>query len=333
LFTPERGAAFVTIGVVTKNRPDSLRECLASLTLLGDSLAEVIVIDDTSDIPVEDTLEHLPSAVTKKLRLIRQTQHEGYIVARNRIVREASTDYVLLMDDDAWLLDGRSVLDGIALLAAHPQVGAVAFAMAAADGSAWPLNIQPAPVVYACHVPCFIGFAHLLRRDVFLRLGGYRESFHFYGEEKDYCLRLLEAGLDVVYMPAGRVVHAAHIAGRSHSKYVRHTIRNDCLGALYNEPFPLPLVSVPLRLCRYVQMRGSHADPGGFRWIVKDLVKRLPSVLRERRPVRWSTLRRWRGLRRQWPAWATGSDSACARRGGEPRRANDCRRHHQLQSE
>ena len=250
-----------------------------------------------------------------------------------RIVREASTDFVLLLDDDAWLLDDRSVLDGIALLAAHPQVGAVAFAMAVADGSPWPENTQPAPVDYTCAVPCFIGFAHLLRRDVFLRLGGYRESFHFYGEEKDYCLRLLDVGLDVVYMPLARVVHAADIAGRSHSKYVRHTIRNDCLGAIYNEPFPLPFVSVPLRLRRYVQMRGAHSDPGGLSWIIKDLVKRLPSVLRDRRPVRWSTLRRWRRLRRQWPAWVP--QAAIQHEYGQLVRhsdTDDYRRDHQLQS-
>ena len=38
-------------------------------------------------------------------------------------------------------------------------------------------------------------------------------------------------------------------------------------------------------------------------WIVKDLVKRLPSVMRVRRPVKWATLRRWRRLRREWPAY------------------------------
>jgi GT2 family glycosyltransferase len=301
--TPDRRRALVTLGIATKNRPDSLRKCLASLELLGDSLAEIIVVDDTSDVPVADALEQMPPGVAGKLRLIRQGQHEGNIVARNRIVREASTDCVLLMDDDAWLLDASGVLDGMALLTAHARVGAVAFAMAEADGSPWPSRMQPAPVAYTCYVPCFIGFAHLLRRDIFLQLGGYRESFHFYGEEKDYCLRLLEAGLDVVYMPLARVVHASDIAGRSHSKYVRHAIRNDCLGALYNEPFPLPLVSVPIRLRRYVRMRGSDPDPGGLLWIVRDLVKRLPAALRERRPVRWATLRRWRRLRREWPEY------------------------------
>jgi hypothetical protein len=42
-------------------------------------------------------------------------------------------------------------------------------------------------------VASFIGFAHLVRRDVFLALGGYREDFVYLGEEKEFCLRLLDA--------------------------------------------------------------------------------------------------------------------------------------------
>jgi len=294
----------LTVGVVTKNRPASLHECLGSLGLLGDALAEVIVVDDTSDVPVDASsgaLANLPPPVAAKLRVIRQTAHEGYIVARNAIMRAASTDYVLLMDDDAALLSGATILDALGLLDAHPRVGAIACAMAERDGSPWHPATQPAPVDYTCSVPAYIGFAHILRRSVFIDLAGYRESFHYYGEEKDYCLRMLDAGFDVVYIPAARVVHAVDPAGRSQSKYVRYVIRNDCLFALYNEPLPCALVTVPIRLMRYVKM--AEHDPGGFRWIVSALVRQLPSIWRERRPIKWSTLRRWRWLRKTWPAW------------------------------
>jgi GT2 family glycosyltransferase len=303
------GHSAVTVGIVTRNRPDALRECLASLACLGDLLASVILIDDTSDVPIDGAWRDLPPVVLRKLLVMRQARREGPIVARNRIMQSAQTDFVLLMDDDAWLLDGASVRNGIALLAEEPHVGAVACAMANVDGSPWPASMQPAPVDYPCYVPAFIGFANLLRRDVFLRLGGYRESFHYYGEEKEYCLRQLDAGFDVVYTPSARVVHAPHPAGRSHSKYVRYVIRNDCLGALYNEPLPMPLVSVPVRLVRYLTMR-RHAnlhDLGGLLWIVGELVKLLPNVVRHRQPVRWATLRRWRQLRREWPAYRSAA--------------------------
>ena len=293
----------LTVGIVTKNRPASLGACLASLAVLGDALAEVIVVDDTSDVSLESALVNLPASASKKLRLIRQARHEGYIVARNTIMREAGTDYVLLMDDDAALLSRDSILDALRLLEAHPRVGAIACAMAERDGSPWHPAMQPAPVDYTCYVPTFIGFAHILRRRLFLELAGYRESFHFYGEEKDYCLRMLDAGFDIIYMPSARVVHAPDPAGRSQSKYVRYTIRNDCMFALYNEPLPLALVSVPIRLWRYLSMSRGFDDRGGFVWIVRELVRQLPAILGSRRPVSWTTVRLWRRVGRTWPAF------------------------------
>jgi GT2 family glycosyltransferase len=293
----------ITAGIVTHNRPEMLRACLASLALVSDLLAEVIVVDDTSEVSAADSIGDLPAVVAGRLRIIRQAAREGYIVGRNRIVREASTEHILLMDDDAYLVDGQGIREAIDVLAGSPSVGAVGFAMATSGGSPWNARMQPSPVDYTCRVPCFIGFAHLLRRSLFLRLGGYRESFQFYGEEKEYGLRLLSAGYQVVYLPHARVVHVAALAGRDQSRYLRLTIRNDCLGAVYNEPFPLPLLSVPVRLLRYFKMRGGASDPGGLRWIVRDFVRKLPSAFAARRPVSWSTLAEWRRIRRTSPAW------------------------------
>ena len=104
----------------------------------------------------------------------------------------------------------------------------------------------------------FIGFAHLLRRDAFLRLGGYRESLVFYGEEKDFCVRALEAGQRVVYLPDAVVGHVPDPGGRSATRYVRFVIRNDCLYSLYNEPWPLVAVGLPVRLWRYRRMAGTR---------------------------------------------------------------------------
>jgi hypothetical protein len=86
---------------------------------------------------------------------------------------------------------------------------------------------------------------------------------------------------------------------------LRYVIRNDCLSALYNEPLPLALVSVSVRLRRYSTMRRQAGvdDPGGLRWIVDELLAAVPNIRRERRPIRWHTVRRWRALRRFPPAF------------------------------
>ena len=59
--------------------------------------------------PVADTLAGLHPSVAARMRVVRQTASEGYIVGRNTIMRLASTEYVMLMDDDAYLVDGEGI--------------------------------------------------------------------------------------------------------------------------------------------------------------------------------------------------------------------------------
>ncbi|OFW26924.1 MAG: hypothetical protein A3H97_21995 [Acidobacteria bacterium RIFCSPLOWO2_02_FULL_65_29] len=295
----------LTVGIATRNRPKALVRCLASIALINDMVTEIIVVDDASDPPVGPVLGEAPKAIADKIRFMEQPAGSGYIVARNAMMRLASTEYVLLLDDDAYLIDARAVRHALDVAQKNPDVGAVACAQAEADGSPWPAAMQPSPVEYVCYVAAYIGFAHLLRRSVFLQLGGYQESFHFYGEEKDYCLRLLNAGYHVVYLPHARVAHVPDPSGRSESRYLRYVVRNDCLSALYNEPLLMALLTVPLRLARYVAMRrhGKVDDAGGLRWILGELAAALPGIRRDRQPMRWSSIRRWRRLRRTWPAF------------------------------
>jgi GT2 family glycosyltransferase len=297
----------LTVGIATRNRPDSLRRCLASIALIDDLVTEVIVVDDASDPPIDRVLQQVPEGIAKKTRIIELPQGVGYIAGRNRMMRLAANEAVLMLDDDAYLIDPGAVRRASDVLRRHPDVGAVACAQAEADGSPWPPAMQPSPVGYRCYVPAYIGCAALLRRSAFVQLGGYQESFHFYGEEKDYCLRLLDAGYDVVYLPDARVAHVPDPAGRSDSRYLRYVVRNDCLSALYNEPLPMLVITVPIRLARYASMRrhGGVDDPGGLRWIVGALIGALPGVWRGRRSMRWASIRRWRRLRRAWPAFVS----------------------------
>jgi GT2 family glycosyltransferase len=294
----------LTVGIATRNRPDSLLRCLTSLTVIDDLIRDVIVVDDSSDPPIGDLLQRAPESVRSKLQFVEQPGARGPIVARNRMVQMAACDDVMLLDDDAYVIDAAAVRRALDVLRGHDKVGAVAFAQAEADGQPWHRAMQPAPVSYACYVPAYIGFAHFVKRQIFLELGGYAEALHFYGEEKDYCLRLLDAGYRVVYLPDALVAHVPDQSGRSPARYLRYVVRNDCLSALFNEPLPMALVTVPLRLRRYQTMsrKGGVADPDGLPWIRRELAAALPKLWSRRRPVRWSSILEWRRLRRTLPA-------------------------------
>jgi glycosyltransferase involved in cell wall biosynthesis len=71
---PDPSLAPITVGIVTRNRADSLARCLASLSVLGDRLAEAIVVDDTSDEPLDAAIACGPAG---RVRLLRQQHREG----------------------------------------------------------------------------------------------------------------------------------------------------------------------------------------------------------------------------------------------------------------
>jgi GT2 family glycosyltransferase len=288
----------LTIGIATRNRPAALERCVRSLGHLASLAARIIVFDDASDVPAGDALAAVvPPGM--ELTVIRDEGQVGYIAGRNRMMKEAATPYVLLLDDDAVVFSAGSVAAAITVLERDASVAAVGFAQAEADGSPWPERMQPGRGAQPVYVSSFIGFAHLLRRETFLELGGYRESFVFYGEEKDFCVRLLDAGLRVVYLPGSLIGHIPDYGGRSATRYVRFVIRNDFLYSLYNEPWPIVAIGAPLRLWRYRKMKASSgADAGGIRWIMGELRRTLPDIRRNRHAVSWATFKEWRRLAR-----------------------------------
>jgi GT2 family glycosyltransferase len=284
----------LTVGITTRNRPDALAACLESLTAIAHLDPEVLVFDDGSQPPVEADSRGLGA----KPRLIRDADSPGYIVGRNRLVREAAGEIVLLMDDDARLIGAAAIDQALAVLHGDAGVGAVGFAQAEADGRPWPTSMQPSAAQVPSVVPSFIGFAHMIRRDRFLALGGFREAFGFYGEEKEFCLRLLEAGLHTVYLPHALVAHVADPNSRDRKRYLRFVARNDCLNSLMNDPFTRLAWMLPARYVLYFRMRRGWEihDPWGGLWLLRELASQLPGAWKARRPVSRGTLREWRAL-------------------------------------
>ena len=287
----------LTVGITTRNRPEAFRRCLASLTALSDLCPEVIVFDDASTPAVADQIGSW--TLRPAVRTIRDDGAPGYIAGRNRLVQEAGAPVVLLMDDDAAVLEGEAIRGALQLLEADASVGAIAFAQCDAAGKPWQEGMQPARSHMACRVPAFIGFAHLVKRDVFQTIGGYRETFEFYGEEKDFCLRLIDAGYQTIYLPDALVIHEPDRAGRSQQRYLRYVTRNDCLTALYNVPFTRLTWLLPARFALYFRMRRDWQirDPLGWLWILRELAGHANTVIRDRAPVSRDTIATWKRLR------------------------------------
>jgi GT2 family glycosyltransferase len=243
--------------------------------------------------------------------VVRVDLHMGTAAGKNTIAHRAAAPYLLSLDDDACLIGDAAVREALDVLRRDASVAAVAFAQADEHGRKFPTAQQPAAADLPCYVPAFIGFACLIARARLLEIGGYRAAFVIHGEEREVCLRWLDRGLHVVYLPGAAVAHIADGANRDPRVYVRHVMRNDCLAALYNEPFARAICIVPYKLWSFTRMRAGlpDGDPGGLRWLLRELARSAPAIWRERRPVKWRTLREWRRLRTFCPPY-TGSGLA-----------------------
>ncbi len=212
-----------SIVIATKNRKNELRRCLASC-LAQQPPVEVLLIDDGStDGTATMVAEEFPS-----VRLVRHEVSEGYIAQRNRGAQLAVGDLIFSLDDDAVLSSPDIVRVTIGEFQ-HPRVGAVAIPRKEIINGIASCDLDRAPDQHAIYACCsYVGCGHAVRRDLFLRLGGYQEFFHYSGEEIGFCVRLLNAGYIVRLGNASAVLHYPSLV-RNRTKQIYHNARSTVL--------------------------------------------------------------------------------------------------------
>ncbi|HTL90561.1 MAG TPA: glycosyltransferase [Leptolyngbya sp.] len=302
----------LSICVATRNRPDDLVRCLNSLVLLDQVEFEIIVIDDASDVPIVDrVLQDIDPALAPKLQIFRHEKNKGTTATRNELAERANAPYLLYLDDDAQLLDAESIYAAIEVFQASKEVGAVALSQADKAGALLPG--QPSSTDYRCYTPSFIGYGTLLRREVFVELGGYRELFAIFYEEPEFCKRMLDRGFSVVYLPDARVIHFHSPIGRNNLIALRNGCRNKCFAAIYNEPLAMMIFSIPLRILIYAYTHQAYCrqhkieSEFGADWIVREIRQNLPALWHDRRALKWSTYYKWHKTK-QAPAYSMITD-------------------------
>jgi GT2 family glycosyltransferase/glycosyltransferase involved in cell wall biosynthesis len=216
---PQSSAPRVSILLVLFNRSELTFACLRSIVECGNDDLEVIIVDNASSDDTSKLLDRVCGA-----RIIRNPTNMHFLLAANQAAREAKGENILLLNNDAQLLPG-TVASALRTLTSSRDIGAVGGKIIFLDGT-----LQEAGSIVWNNGSCF-GYGrgddpmepdYMFRRDVdycsgaFLmtprrvweQLGGFDEAFKpAYYEEADYCMRLWERGLRVVYEPDAAVVH------------------------------------------------------------------------------------------------------------------------------
>ena len=308
----------VAVVIVSYNAAEYLPRALDALRAQTVAPDRTILVDNaSSDGTVELVRERFP-----RVEVIEAGANVGFAPANNIGVRAADDcDLVALLNPDAfpeprWLEallraadeHPRHAFFGSRLMqAARPElidtagdafhVGGLAVArfrgLTVEDA---PEALAPGETFSACAA------AALYRRDAFLAVGGFDESFGSYMEDTDLAFRLRLAGERGRYAPDSVVLHVGSGVSGVESEYVLyHSFRNIIWNWVKNMPLPLLVLYLPQHLLTNVLTSAWFALRGHGRTLARgkrDALRDLRRVLRERRAIQRRRAADWRELRR-----------------------------------
>lgn len=202
---------------------------------------EVVVVDNAS---TDNSLALLRASEAakvleerKRLRIIQNTENRGFGPANNQGFALTDSPLLLLLNPDAETTSG-SIDQLIQTVRSNPLIGAAGPRILNSDGSlqisvwrnppaAWHILLSNmklylllprkfrGELLLGGHwdhnrqrtVPMLSGAAILIRRSVIEAVSGFDERFHMYGEDHDWCLKIIRAGWSLMFQPDAVVIH------------------------------------------------------------------------------------------------------------------------------
>jgi GT2 family glycosyltransferase len=292
----------VTVIIVNWNGGALLKECLLRLTNQSLPPNRIIVIDNASTDGSDKQAAQIPEITLRKLN-----RNTGFAFANNRALEVCNTDYVALLNPDAFA--ETDWLEKLIISAqAHPDV--VAFGsrqlvhgktdMLDGVGDIYHMSglvwrngsgrSQTSADLVAREIfsPC--AGAALYSREALQQMGGFDEDFFCYVEDVDLGSRLRLAGYKSIYVPEAIVYHVGSAStGGSHSDFsIYHGHRNLVWTFIKNMPGILLWTLMPFHLLLNIVSILYFLFIGKGKVIITaklDAIKGISSMWRKRRQI------------------------------------------------
>jgi GT2 family glycosyltransferase len=215
----------ISVVVSTKNRLDRLKVLLECLRQQTAPSLETIVVDDGSApaLPPLDVTRH-----------VRNERSLGISGARNLGIGLARGQYVIVLDDDAYLPDTTLLERAVTTAQQRPDVGAIGFRQLTPEGKVH--FAQPAPGDKLCLASHFFGYGFLVVREAFERVGPFYTPLFYGQEEIELGYRLMDAGYKILYDPGLSLIHYEESANRNYRVIHRFSFRNTMCIAILRYP-------------------------------------------------------------------------------------------------
>lgn len=183
----------VAVVVPHFNRPDLVRDALLSIHAQTIKPAEILLVDDGSSPQNQDKLRSLSHLAT----IIISPQNAGISAARNLGAHHARAQWLAFLDDDdLWFPDKQE--RQIRYLESHPDVQALGGGATIRDADGheeyWgEANTYEITLAHALCYTASMSPSLLIRRDVFLKIGGFDTHLR-HMEDYEFGIRLLASG-------------------------------------------------------------------------------------------------------------------------------------------
>lgn len=184
----------ISIVIPTYTRSDKLKECLQSIVDYIDlSQAEIIVVANGASEETRAVCNNYP------VTLLWFDEPLGYPKACNHGIRASNSEFVVLLNDDALFLPQPTNECMDVML--NPML---------ADST---IGLTGPLEEYDPNSDCrfLIFFCVMIRRAVFESIGLLDETFLYFGEDTDFCIKAARAGWRVVRVPEEHPTHLAEI--------------------------------------------------------------------------------------------------------------------------
>lgn len=235
------------IVIVTYRCRDFVLRCLESITVQAPQLLpETVIVDNASNDGTVDAVRSAYPAV----RVIANASNEGFAAAVNKGIEALpAASVICLLNPDSVLLDG-CIPDAAEYLDRHPEIGVLGGRIMNDDGT-----IQPSARSFPSYLNALFnrhsvltrvfpknpwsqrylmsdwdhdeirpvdwvsGAFMLIHRRAIDAVGTLDSGYFFSIEDVDYCKRVRDAGLEVVYYPGAAVRH--RVGGSSRHAVIR----------------------------------------------------------------------------------------------------------------
>lgn len=259
---PERPS--VAVIIPNYNGAKFLKKCLTSVFEQTFLCAEVLVVDNAST----DNSLALLKAEFPQVKVIQSGYNAGWGIACNLGIRNSTSEFLLMLNNDAYL-EKNCVEEMVKAIQAHPRYGACASRILLwddpsltevsglvifRDGSSCGRGrLKPADTyMRAEEVFCANDCCALFRREMFDEIGEYDPDFFIYCDETDIGWRQHYAGWKCIYTPHAVAYHAHSLSAGSYSAFKAfHVERNRIFLCFKYFPLPDLLLSFFFSMYRY----------------------------------------------------------------------------------